>query len=103
MDVCQLVEELRQQEGKNIWICGGAEIAGRLIGKNMIDTYHLAVIPVILGSGVRLFGSSAPKIRLTLVETRIYNGIVEAVYDISDGDAVIRNMNKSDCLDRRGT
>lgn len=31
-----------------------------------------------------------------MVETRIYNGIVEAVYDISDGDAVIRNMNKSD-------
>ena len=44
MDVCQLVEELRQGVGKNIWICGGAEIAGRLIGKNMIDTYHLAVI-----------------------------------------------------------
>lgn len=96
MDVCQLVEELRQGVGKNIWICGGAEIAGRLIGKNMIDTYHLAVLPVILGSGVRLFGSSAPKIRLTLVETKKYNGIVEVIYDIANSDVVIRNMNKDD-------
>lgn len=96
MDVCQLVEELRQGVGKNIWICGGAEIAGRLIGKNMIDTYHLAVIPVILGSGVRLFGSSAPKTRLTLVETKKYNGIVEVIYDIANSDVVIRNMNKDD-------
>lgn len=96
MDVCQLVEELRQGVGKNIWICGGAEIAGRLVGKNMIDTYHLAVIPVILGSGVRLFGSSAPKIRLTLVETKKYNGIVEVIYDVANSDVIIRNMNKDD-------
>lgn len=96
MDVCQLVEELRQGVGKNIWICGGAEIAGRLIWKNMIDTYHLAVIPVILGSGVRLFGSSAPKIRLTLVETKKYNGIVKVIYDVANSDVIIRNMNKDD-------
>ena len=96
MDVCQLVEELRAGAGKNIWICGGAEVAGRLIEKNMIDTYHLAIIPVILGGGIKLFGGSASKIDLTLVETKKYNGIVEVIYDIANSDVVIRNMNEDD-------
>lgn len=80
MDACQLVEELRQEAGGDIWICGGAEVAGRLIEKNMINIYHLAIIPVILGGGVRLFDGSMPKIDLTLIETKKYNGIVEVVY-----------------------
>ena len=81
MDVRQLVEALKQESGKNIWICGGAEVAQQLMANNLIDTYHLAVIPVILGEGVRLFGGVARKIDLTLVETKKYNGIVEVIYD----------------------
>lgn len=80
MDVCLLLEELKRDAGDNIWICGGAEVVRPLVGKNMIDTYHLAIIPVILGGGIRLFDGSAPKIDLTLVETKRYNGIVEVVY-----------------------
>ena len=109
MDICQLVEELRQEAGKDIWICGGAEIARPLIAKDMIDTYHLAIIPVILGGGVRLFDGSTPKIDLTLVKAKKYNGIVEvvysqrqhiidgkSVYNIADRDVVIRRMSESD-------
>lgn len=80
MDACQLVEELKQEAGGNIWICGGAEVVRQLIEKNMINIYHFAIIPVILGGGVRLFDTSMPKIDLTLVETKKYNGIVEVVY-----------------------
>ncbi|WP_290099574.1 dihydrofolate reductase family protein [uncultured Bacteroides sp.] len=35
MDACQLVEELKQEAGGNIWICGGAEVVRQLIEKNM--------------------------------------------------------------------
>lgn len=80
-NVCRLVEELKQEEGKNIWICGGAKIAGKLIAHNMIDTYHLAIIPVILGNGIRLFDRSAPTIDLSLSRTREYNGIIELIYN----------------------
>lgn len=80
MDACQLVEELKQEAGSNIWICGGAEVVRQLIEKNMINIYHFEIIPVILGGGVRLFDTSMPKIDLTLVETKKYNGIVEVVY-----------------------
>ena len=78
--VCQLVDELRQQSGKNIWICGGAQIARQLIEKNMIDTYHIAVIPVILGGGIKLFDITEHKIDLTLAGTKEYNGIIELTY-----------------------
>ena len=80
MDICQLIEKLRQESGKDIWICGGAKVAEQLITKNMINPYHLAIIPVILGGGVRLFGASTQKIDLALVETKKYNGIVEVIY-----------------------
>lgn len=98
-DACRLVEELKQEAGKDIWICGGAEVVKQLIEKNIIDTYHLAIIPVILGSGIRLFDGS-PKIGLALAETKKYNGIMEVVYnrrhDITSGNIAIRNMNEND-------
>ena len=43
----------------------------------MIDTYHLAVIPVLLGNGIRLFGTTDRKIKLEMVGTKEYNGIIE--------------------------
>lgn len=79
-DVCRLTEELKEQPGKNIWICGGADIACQLIEKNAIDIYHLAIIPVILGSGIRLFATQSPEIELRLTESKTYNGITELVY-----------------------
>lgn len=81
ISVCQLVDELRRQSGKNIWICGGAQIVRQLIEKDMIDTYHLAVIPVVLGGGIRLFDTSSPKIELALSEAKEYNGIMELTYN----------------------
>lgn len=79
-DVCGLVGELKAQSGGNIWICGGADIAGQLVSKDVIDVYHLAIIPVILGGGSRLFNAPSPTIDLRLTEIREYNGIVEVVY-----------------------
>lgn len=78
--VCRLVDELREQSGKNIWICGGAQVARQLIEKDMIDTYHIAVIPVILGGGIKLFDTTEHKIDLTLACTKEYNGIIELTY-----------------------
>ncbi len=79
-DPSVLIEQLKQEEGKNIWICGGASIINQLAKDNLIDVYHLTIIPVLLGNGVRLFESSENTIELRLVKTMDYNGIVELVY-----------------------
>lgn len=53
-----IVNELKQKQGKNIWICGGANIIQQLIKADLIDEYYISVIPTILGSGIRLFGTN---------------------------------------------
>lgn len=79
-DPCTLVERLRQEPGKAIWICGGAQIVRPLLRHGMIDVFHLAVVPVILGRGVRLFGETDRRIELTLTRTLNCNGITELIY-----------------------
>lgn len=76
----ELLEELRQQEGKKIWICGGANLVGQLRGKGLIDEYYISVIPTLLGDGIRLFGDKSTEQKLELVSTQNYNGIVDMVY-----------------------
>lgn len=79
-DVCGIVNELKQQEGKKIWICGGANIVQQLVKANLIDEYYISVIPTILGSGIRLFETSPKEIKLKLIHTQTYNGITDLNY-----------------------
>lgn len=77
---CDLVRELLQHPGRDIWICGGAGIIQPLVEADLIDKYYISVIPVILGSGLRLFGGDGKEIPLRLVRTKSYNGITDLVY-----------------------
>lgn len=77
---CRLVTKLKEEDGKDIWICGGANIIQPFIQENMIDEYHIAVIPVLLGSGIRLFETTEEKIPLRLQCSQTYNGITELIY-----------------------
>ena len=75
------MERLKSEEGKNIWICGGPEIVNQLLKVDLIDRFHIAVIPVLLGSGTRLFPESQDKKLLRLITTKQYNGICELLYE----------------------
>lgn len=77
----KLIDSLKGQEGKDIWICGGAHIVGQLIEKDLIDSYHITVIPTLLGKGIKLFQGSHEEIKLKLLETKSYNGMVDLVYE----------------------
>lgn len=76
-----LIRRLKDKNGKDIWICGGASIVQQLMQDGLIDRFHISIIPTILGSGVRLFGTLDAELKLKLVETRNYNGIMEVVYE----------------------
>lgn len=77
---CNIVNELKQEQGKKIWICGGANIIQQLIECDLIDEYYISVIPTILGSGIRLFGTGSKEIKLKLVHTQNDNGISYLIY-----------------------
>lgn len=79
-DPCELVRELKGQRGKDIWICGGADVAQQLIEADLVDEYQITVIPTLLGGGIRLFGTTSREIELELVDSQGRNGMVELVY-----------------------
>lgn len=76
-----LVKDIKQQNGKDIWVCGGANLVQQLMCADLIDRYCISVIPTLLGKGIRLFGEFPKEQKLSLVQTRNYNGIVELIYE----------------------
>ena len=77
---CRLVNILKEETGKNIWICGGADVINHLMKEDLIDIFHISIIPTILGGGTKLFEETGSMINLGLVNTLNYNGVIEVVY-----------------------
>lgn len=75
-----LIKKLKEQGGKGIWVCGGADIVQQLVTENLIDIYYITVIPTILGSGIRLFENGKNEIKLKLLRTQNYNGMIDLIY-----------------------
>lgn len=76
----ELLEKLKAEDGKDIWICGGANLVQQLMCDDLIDQYYISVIPTLLGSGIRLFENVGREIKLKLLKTQTYNGITDLVY-----------------------
>lgn len=49
------VNNLKEREGKDLIVYGGATFLASLIEENLIDEYYLFVNPVALGKGISLF------------------------------------------------
>ncbi|MDE6471354.1 MAG: dihydrofolate reductase family protein [Eubacterium sp.] len=75
-----LIKNLKNENGKDIWICGGASLVQQLVNEDLIDCYHITVIPTLLGSGIRLFENAKHEIRLRLLNSRSYNGMTDLIY-----------------------
>ena len=76
----ELIKKLREEKGKGIWICGGANLIQQFVKEDMIDCYYITVIPTILGSGIRLFEKTDHEIKLRLLKTQSYNGMTDLIY-----------------------
>lgn len=80
-DPVGLVKRLKGEDGKDVWICGGANLVQQFVNEDLIDRYHITVVPVLLGSGIRLFENGKDKIYLRLLDTQSYNGMTELIYE----------------------
>lgn len=76
-----LADKLKAEHAGNVWICGGASVAGQLLREGRIDQLWLSIIPTVLGNGVRLFPELPQELPLKLVKTEHWNGIVDLVYE----------------------
>jgi dihydrofolate reductase len=78
-----LVSQLKQEDGKDIFCDGGAEILTALFQHNLIDECILSVIPVLLGNGIRLFNDGRPETLWQLVTSRSFaSGLVQLHYQL---------------------
>lgn len=79
-DLKALVAEKLTPRYRNIWLVGGAMLSQRFLDLGLVDEIRLTVAPVLLGDGLRLFGSLTEK-RWNLKNVVAYkNGFVELSY-----------------------
>lgn len=80
-DVAAQVRELKQQEGGNISVLGSAGLVQTLIAHDLVDEYSLAVHPIVLGSGKKLFRDAEQVRKLALVDSiPTSTGVLLATY-----------------------
>ena len=77
-----LVLQLKREEGKNIFVDGGAEIVNEMMNLDLIDEYIVSVLPVFLGSGIPLFKLGRLEMKLNLVNSTSFDkGLVQLHYE----------------------
>lgn len=76
----ELINRLQKENGKNIWICGGANLLNQCVKDDLIDEYQITTVPVILGNGIRLFEDNNKKIKLELKNAKEENGLIIGIY-----------------------
>lgn len=76
-----LVQRLKAEKGKDIYCDGGAEIIHDLLMHDLIDEMVISIIPVLVGSGTRLFKDNRPEQQLELVNARSFEtGLIQLHY-----------------------
>jgi dihydrofolate reductase len=78
----ELVDELRETGAQHAYIDGGKTIQS-FLDVGLIQELIITRIPVLIGSGIPLFGPLAQDVALQHVETRSYaNGLVQSQYRV---------------------
>jgi dihydrofolate reductase len=83
----EILERLTQRGFEHLYIDGGATIRG-FLAASLVDTVTLTRVPLLLGSGISLFGDLAEEIPLQHVATQsLTNGLVQSEYRIARTNA----------------
>ncbi|MEG3435742.1 dihydrofolate reductase family protein [Pannus brasiliensis CCIBt3594] len=77
----ETVAELRERGWGRVWLVGGGQLAGSFRESGSIDELIVSVMPIVLGSGIPLFGVSGKPDKLTPIASRSYpNGCIQLQY-----------------------
>lgn len=78
----ELITQLKSEEGKDVFIDGGAQLVNSLLKDNLIDEFIISVIPILVGNGIKLFEDGRPEQRLKLKEVKTFDtGLVQMHYE----------------------
>ncbi|HEY9847950.1 MAG TPA: dihydrofolate reductase family protein [Leptolyngbyaceae cyanobacterium] len=80
-DVTNFIRNLKHENGKDIWLVGGAELIRSCMQEDSIDEFVISLHPIILGEGILLFRSPLATKGLTLQNSQVFDtGLVQLTY-----------------------
>lgn len=80
-DIAQVVEKIKKENGKNIWLIGGGQINTIFLNRDLIDELLIRIVPVVIGEGLPLFAHKARETVFELLKTETFStGTVQMTY-----------------------
>ncbi|OCA90493.1 hypothetical protein A8F94_00980 [Bacillus sp. FJAT-27225] len=79
-DIKALIDQLKNKEGRNIWVVGGSDILHTFFTKHLIDEMIVTIAPVVIGEGIPLFKEGKYQLDLHLKGIRTFNQFAELHY-----------------------
>lgn len=71
-DAAGVVSRLKAEAGKDIWLFGGGNLFRQFLDAKLVDTVEVAIVPVLLGSGIPLLPAGA-RASLQLTGHQLYS------------------------------
>ena len=82
-DIVERIIAMKNEGGKDIWLCGGGILATELFKHDLIDQIILKVNPFLMGAGIPLFSEEIPQKALDLFARKSYkNGVLLLQYRV---------------------
>src|SRR5205085_4621205 len=83
-DAEKVVDGLRREAGKDIWLFGGGSLFRSLLAAGLVDSVEVAIVPILLGEGIPLLPQFSKRTGLKLIKHRIYRktGITSLEYSV---------------------
>ena len=79
-DIVNAVIKLKQEQGGDMVLFGGAGMAQSFVQLNLIDEFRIKLEPTILGNGKPLFQNILQKRKLKLTQSKAFDSGVIAIY-----------------------
>jgi dihydrofolate reductase len=69
-DAADAVARLKESEQKDLLVFGSGQLVQTLIEKGLVDEFRLAIHPIVIGKGKRLFRDESVRGKLRLTDSR---------------------------------
>jgi dihydrofolate reductase len=95
------VKRLRQEDGPRLLTQGSTELVHALLADDLVDTMTVITVPIVLGSGKKLFADGSAPHAFELTRSRVAsNGVVIAHYqrdgEIETGNVGLKSSSKAE-------
>ena len=82
-DIVEKITQIRNENGQDIWLVGGGEIASMLLNHELIDEMIITTVPIILGNGIPLFSKITKESQWEIsIYHKYKNGVTQSHYKI---------------------